>query len=47
MPNDYIIAVDGKSVEGWDLDSIKQLTFGDEGTVCTLTLRRGNETFQV
>lgn len=37
----------GRSVEGWDLDSIKQLTFGDEGTTCTLSLRRDNENFQV
>jgi C-terminal processing protease CtpA/Prc len=47
MPNDCIIAVDGRSVEGWDLDAIKQLTFGEEGQPCQLTLRRGNETFTV
>lgn len=26
MTNDIIIAVNGKTVEGWDLDAIKQLT---------------------
>lgn len=26
MPNDVVVAIDGKTVEGWDLDSIKQLT---------------------
>ena len=25
MPNDCIVAVDGRSVENWDLDAIKQV----------------------
>ena len=29
---DVIVAIDGRGVEGWDLDAIKQMTFGDEGT---------------
>lgn len=47
MPNDCIIAIDGRSVEGWDLDAIKQLTFGEEGTVCSITMRREYDNYTV
>ena len=34
-------------VDGWDLDSIKQLTVGAEGTSCTLSMLRGDRYFSV
>jgi len=44
---DFVTAVDEQAVEGWDIDNIKQLTIGDEGTMCNLTCRRANDTFNV
>ncbi len=38
---DFVIAIDDQPVEGWELENIKQLTIGDEGTMCTLTIKRG------
>mmetsp|Transcript_27248 Transcript_27248/g.42591 ORF Transcript_27248/g.42591 Transcript_27248/m.42591 type:complete len:360 (-) Transcript_27248:1624-2703(-) len=37
---DVILSIEGQSVEGWDLDSIKQLTIGAEGTTCSLVVFR-------
>ncbi len=34
-------SVDGVTVEEWDLDEIKNLTVGLEGTHVTMELRRG------
>ncbi len=45
--NDVIISVDGKSVEGMDLEDIKHLTIGHEGSVAQLVLRRRDETMSV
>jgi len=38
---DFVMAIDDQPVEGWELENIKQLTIGDEGTMCTLTIKRG------
>jgi len=40
---DLIVSVDGTDVSGWDLEDIKQLTVGEEGSSCRLVLRRRNE----
>jgi len=45
--HDILLAVDQEPVEGWDLDSIKQLTVGGEGTRCTLQVVRGERYFSV
>jgi C-terminal processing protease CtpA/Prc len=42
--NDVILTVDGRSVESLDLEDIKFLTVGDEGSVAQLVLRRHGET---
>jgi C-terminal processing protease CtpA/Prc len=44
---DIIMAVDQEPVDGYELDAIKQLTIGDEGTFCTLQMLRGNQYFAV
>ncbi len=44
---DVILAIDGQPVDGWDLDAIKNLTIGAEGSLVTLTLQRAGQTFQV
>ena len=38
-------SVDGVTVEEWDLDEIKNLTVGLEGTHVTMELRRGQHTY--
>ena len=38
---DLVLAVDGQDIEGWELDNVKQLTIGFEGSVITLTCQRG------
>jgi len=38
--NDVIVTVDGKHVDNLDLEDIKHLTVGDEGTAVLLALRR-------
>jgi S1-C subfamily serine protease len=38
---DLVIAVDGRDISGWELELIKQLTIGDEGSTITLTCQRG------
>ena len=38
-------SVDGVTVEEWDLDEIKNLTVGLEGTHVTMELRRGPHTY--
>ncbi len=43
---DVVIAVDNEPVEGWDLDAIKQLTIGDEHSLCTLLIKRGSQYLQ-
>jgi C-terminal processing protease CtpA/Prc len=40
--NDVVIAVDQTNVEELDLDAIRELTVGPEGTFCTLQLMRGS-----
>ena len=45
--NDQLLAVDSKQVEGWELEDIKNLTTGEVGSYCVLTLRRDNHDFQV
>lgn len=47
MPGDIVMAVDQEPVDGYELDAIKQLTIGDEGTFCTLQMLRGNQYFAV
>ena len=48
LTNDRIIAVDGKSIIGYSLDSISPLMRGDVGTPITLRiLRRGEQPFDI
>jgi len=44
---DVVLAVDQEPIEGWDLDAIKQLTIGEEGSFCTLQMMRGDRYFAV
>jgi len=44
---DVLVSVDGRSVESYDLDQIKTLTIGDEGTACQLQVRRGQNVITV
>ena len=42
---DVILAIDGRSIDGMDLENIKNLTIGDEGTNCSLQLLRAGSKF--
>jgi hypothetical protein len=44
---DVILFIDGRSIEGMDLENIKNLTIGDEGTSCTLGLLRNGQKFDI
>jgi len=44
---DVILFIDGRSIEGMDLENIKNLTIGDEGTSCTLGLLRAGQKFDI
>jgi len=44
---DVLVSVDGRSVAGYDLDSIKTLTIGNEGSSCNLTVKRGDSEISV
>lgn len=43
MKGDYIIAVNGQSVEGMEISSVKNLIVGESGTEVNVTVRRGEE----
>lgn len=47
MANDQLLAVDGKQVDGWELEDIKHLTTGEVGSYCALQLRRDQREFQL
>jgi hypothetical protein len=42
---DVILAIDGRGIEGMDLENIKNLTIGEEGTNCSLTVLRAGQRF--
>ncbi|EKX49073.1 hypothetical protein GUITHDRAFT_162236 [Guillardia theta CCMP2712] len=44
--DDIIVTIDNQNVDNWDLDDIKQLTVGDEGSACNLVLRRRGQTHE-
>lgn len=46
-PGDVILSVDGRQVENMDLEYIKNITIGEEGSTCVLTLKRDNSVFDV
>lgn len=43
MKGDYIIAVNGQSVEGMEIASVKNLIVGESGSEVNVTVRRGEE----
>lgn len=43
MKGDYIIAVNGQSVEGMEIESVKNLIVGANGSEVNVTVRRGEE----
>ncbi len=47
MPEDVLIAVDGTSVEGMDLDLAVDMIRGEEGSKVVLTVKRGDETLDL
>lgn len=47
LAGDLIIAVDGVSLEGYDLDSAADLITGEIGTSVTLTVKRGEATHEL
>ncbi len=46
-PGDVIIAIEGRSTEGMDTDTASGLVKGEENTQVVLTIRRGEETFDL
>eukprot|EP00286_Rhodomonas_abbreviata_P023749 CAMPEP_0181294034 /NCGR_PEP_ID=MMETSP1101-20121128/3381_1 /TAXON_ID=46948 /ORGANISM="Rhodomonas abbreviata, Strain Caron Lab Isolate" /LENGTH=558 /DNA_ID=CAMNT_0023398657 /DNA_START=116 /DNA_END=1792 /DNA_ORIENTATION=- len=44
---DIVVSVDSQAVDGWDLEQIKRLTVGEEGSLCTVELQRGSHFFFV
>jgi hypothetical protein len=46
QPGDVILMVDQSDLAGYDLDQVKSLTIGEEGSYCTLTLLRTGEKVQ-
>ncbi len=47
LPDDLIIAVDGKDITDMELDAAVDLIKGDDGTIVTLTVIRDEKTFDV
>ena len=47
MLDDVVVAVDHIPLVDMELEAIKQLTIGEEGTFCTLQIQRGDHYFQV
>ena len=47
LAGDYIIAVEGTAVEGTPQPDIDSLLRGEEGTTVTVTVKRGEETFDL
>ena len=47
MLDDVVVAVDNIPLMDMELEAIKQLTIGEEGTSCTLQIQRGDHYFQV
>lgn len=47
LRDDEIVAVDGTSILGWTIDEVTSIVRGPSGTDVTLTIERGNETFDV
>lgn len=45
--DDEIVAVDGTSILGWTIDEVTSIVRGPSGTDVTLTIERGDETFDV
>lgn len=47
LDNDVIIAVDGKSVVGMDVNTVSTMVGGEDGTSVALTVLRGDETLTI
>lgn len=47
LPKDIITKVDGKSVDGMDLDTVVNMIKGEQGTTVTLTIKRGTQTLTI
>jgi len=47
LPKDIITKVDGKSVDGIDLDAVVNMIKGEQGTTVTLTIKRGTQTLTI
>ena len=45
--NDVVVAVDHIPLMEMELEAVKQLTIGEEGSYCTLQVQRGDHYFQV
>lgn len=45
QPGDQVLSVDGESVQGMSLSEVVETVRGEEGTDVTLTIKRGDETF--
>ena len=45
--HDVVVAVDHIPLMEMELDAVKQLTIGEEGSYCTLQIQRGDHYFQV
>jgi len=47
LPKDVVTKVDGKSVEGLDLDTVVNMIKGESGTTVILTIKRGTQTLTI
>jgi len=47
LPKDIITKVDGKNVDGMDLDTVVNMIKGEQGTTVTLTIKRGTQTLTI
>ena len=47
LRDDEIVAVDGTSILGWTIDEVTSIVRGPSGTDVTITIERGDETFDV
>lgn len=47
LPKDIVTKVDGKSVDGMDLDTVVNMIKGEQGTTVTLTIKRGSQTLTI
>lgn len=47
MRDDELVAVDGESIDGWTVDEVTATVRGPAGSDVTLTIERGDETFDV